>query len=279
MNVYRHRRKAGTGLPEKKADEARDSIREDADDRGRPMTEEEWLACEDPARMRAFLEAQRGVVDNLLGRLVRKWLGGKSVALSKRRVLLFATACCRQVWDHLGREERALVEAVDANADNLASRGAIRECRLALAHNGRMTEIASELIAVAAHRPWLFDFDPAGDGTSLGSLMESVANQVVAEQAEMADTIPPVVREQATLLRDIAGNPFRPTTLASVWRTSTALALAQQMYESRDFSTMPILADALQDAGCENADVLDHCRGVGPHVRGCWVVDLVLSKE
>ena len=54
---------------------------------------------------------------------------------------------------------------------------------------------------------------------------------------------------------------------------------AQQMYESRDFSAMPILADALQDAGCDNADILDHCRGPGPHVRGCWVVDLVLGKE
>jgi hypothetical protein len=51
------------------------------------------------------------------------------------------------------------------------------------------------------------------------------------------------------------------------------------IYDSRDFSAMPILADALQDAGCENTDILDHCRGSGPHVRGCWVVDLVLGKE
>jgi hypothetical protein len=51
------------------------------------------------------------------------------------------------------------------------------------------------------------------------------------------------------------------------------------MYEARDFSAMPILADALQDAGCDNDDILDHCRGPGPHVRGCWVVDLVLGEE
>jgi hypothetical protein len=51
------------------------------------------------------------------------------------------------------------------------------------------------------------------------------------------------------------------------------------MYDSRDFSVMPILADALQDAGCDNEDILSHCRGDGPHVRGCWVVDLVLGKE
>ncbi|VTT98118.1 Uncharacterized protein OS=Sorangium cellulosum (strain So ce56) GN=sce5710 PE=4 SV=1 [Gemmataceae bacterium] len=81
------------------------------------------------------------------------------------------------------------------------------------------------------------------------------------------------------LLRDIFGNPFRPVAFDGVWRTSTAVALARGMYESRDFGPMPILADALQDAGCENEEVLGHCRGGGPHVRGCWVVDLVLGKE
>jgi hypothetical protein len=84
---------------------------------------------------------------------------------------------------------------------------------------------------------------------------------------------------QAALLRDIFGNPFRPVTFAPSWRTDTVLSLARQMYDLRDFSAMPILADALQDAGCDNDDVLDHCRGPGPHVRGCWVVDLVLGKE
>ena len=78
--------------------------------------------------------------------------------------------------------------------------------------------------------------------------------------------------------RDIFGNPFRPVAFDPAWRTSTAIALASQMYESRDFAPMPILADALQDAGCDNDDVLTHGRGDGVHVRGCWVVDLVLGK-
>ena len=81
------------------------------------------------------------------------------------------------------------------------------------------------------------------------------------------------------LLRDIFGNPFRPFHFSPEWRTDTAVALARQIYDARDFSLMSILADALQDAGCENEDILDHCRGPGPHVRGCWVVDLVLGKE
>jgi hypothetical protein len=85
----------------------------------------------------------------------------------------------------------------------------------------------------------------------------------------------------ATLMRnprDTCRDPSRLVTFSLSWRTDTALALARQMHESSDFSAMPILADALQDAGCENADILDHCRGLGPHVRGCWVVDLVLGK-
>jgi hypothetical protein len=84
---------------------------------------------------------------------------------------------------------------------------------------------------------------------------------------------------QCGILRDIFGNPFRPVTFSPAWQTDTVVSLARQMYESRDFSAMPILADALQGAGCDNADILDHCRGPGPHVRGCWVLDLVLGKE
>jgi hypothetical protein len=82
------------------------------------------------------------------------------------------------------------------------------------------------------------------------------------------------------IIRDIFGNPFRPITFSPSWRTDTAVSLARQMYESREFSAMPILADALQDAGCDNEDVLNHCRDANQvHVRGCWVVDLVLRKE
>jgi hypothetical protein len=85
---------------------------------------------------------------------------------------------------------------------------------------------------------------------------------------------------QLDLIRDIFGNPFHPVTFDPGWRTGSAVALARQMYESRDFGPMPILADALQDAGCEQPDVLAHCRDPqATHVRGCWVVDLVLGKE
>jgi hypothetical protein len=77
-------------------------------------------------------------------------------------------------------------------------------------------------------------------------------------------------------VRDIF--PFRPVTFSSEWRTSTVTTLAQQMYDSRDFSAMPILADAIQDAGCSDEAILTHCRGPGPHVRGCHAVDAILGK-
>jgi hypothetical protein len=88
----------------------------------------------------------------------------------------------------------------------------------------------------------------------------------------------PSPRDLIRLIHEVVGNPFRPVAFDTAWRTSTVVSLARGMYESRDFGAMPILADALQDAGCDNEDILDHCRGPGPHVRGCWVVDCVLGK-
>jgi hypothetical protein len=82
----------------------------------------------------------------------------------------------------------------------------------------------------------------------------------------------------AHLLRDIFGNPFRPISFDPSWRTSTAVALAEGVYADRAFSRLPILADALEDAGCDAAELLAHLRGDSPHVRGCWALDLVLGK-
>lgn len=82
------------------------------------------------------------------------------------------------------------------------------------------------------------------------------------------------------LVRCIFGNPFRPVTFAPEWRTSTVLALAQGIYDDRAFDRLPILADALQDAGCDSDDLLAHCRDERtPHARGCWAVDAVLGKS
>jgi hypothetical protein len=88
------------------------------------------------------------------------------------------------------------------------------------------------------------------------------------------------IKYQAALVRDIFGNPFVPVPFSADWRTDTVLLLAKQMYEAREFSAMPILADALQDAGCDNNSMLAHCRdATATHVRGCWVLDLVMNKS
>jgi hypothetical protein len=80
------------------------------------------------------------------------------------------------------------------------------------------------------------------------------------------------------LIRDIFGNPFRPIVADPAWVTPTVQSIASAIYADRAFDRLPILADALEEAGCTNADLLLHCRQPGEHVRGCWVVDLVLGK-
>jgi hypothetical protein len=82
--------------------------------------------------------------------------------------------------------------------------------------------------------------------------------------------------EIAKIVRDIFGNPFRPVKVNREWLTSTVVELARQIYTTKDFSILGILGDALQDAGCNNADVLEHCRAAASHQPGCWVVDLLL---
>jgi hypothetical protein len=96
------------------------------------------------------------------------------------------------------------------------------------------------------------------------------------EQARLAD----VQREQILLLRDICGNPFRPVTLNPACKAPAVVQLARSLYEERRFEDLPILADAVEEAGCDNQEVLGHLREAGlAHARGCWVLDLLLAKE
>jgi hypothetical protein len=196
---------------------------------------------------------------------------------------LFALACCRNIWPALTEKsskkaiklaERAL-ELNQIAADSTMMEEAIDKAMETVDVEGGVTrEKAAAAAAAAASGAVLM---AAGQTEGWRSPYDMAI--AVAASAECATNDHSKQRTiQAELIRDIFGNPFRPVTFDTNWRTSTAVALAQQMYDTRDFSTMPILADALQEVGCDNADILDHCRGTGPHVRGCWVVDQVLGK-
>jgi hypothetical protein len=119
--------------------------------------------------------------------------------------------------------------------------------------------------------------------------------QSCAAQAESFSGIRPLdspenwdepVRAQTNLLRDIFGNPFRPVILDPAWRTADVLTLARAAYDERplpagtlDPARLALLTDALEEAGCSNTDILGHLRSPGPHIRGCWALDLVLGLE
>jgi hypothetical protein len=98
------------------------------------------------------------------------------------------------------------------------------------------------------------------------------ATRLAAHDAEVAC--------QAALLRDIFGPlPFRQVTVEPSWQTLAVVALATSIYDERNWDDLPVLGDALQEAGCTDAELLAHVRGTGPHTKGCWAVDLLLKRE
>jgi len=208
------------------------------------MTEAEWLTWDDPRGMLAMLRDRA----------------------SNRKLRLYACACCRRL-DRLMSDPR--------NQEHLA----VAE----RAADGGVT--AAELAQKSRARPWFNDPvgcallpDPfvAADGTQYYAA-KAVRKEVGNDEVNTA-----WVREraaQADLLRDLFCYPFHPRTFEAAWLTTAAVRLAAGIYRERAFDRLPILADALEDAGCDDRAVLDHCRGPGPHVRGCWVVDLILGKQ
>ena len=143
-----------------------------------------------------------------------------------------------------------------------------------------------DLIETAADRPRPWDeleselYARPGNWRFTHILWPTDSNAVVKELRKLvAFNLTTLADFPLRLIHEVVGNPFRPVGFSPDWRTDDAVTLARSMYESRDFSAMPILADSLQDVGCNESVILDHCRGSGPHMRGCWVVDLVLGKE
>jgi hypothetical protein len=164
--------------------------------------------------------------------------------------------------DQARADEQHLSRLVDGTADRRRLRHHVRD--------QSDSAIASALLADAlgeteTWRWWGTVTDVGPEGWALFRAFDLRRDEIVAAHLPH--------------LRDIAGNPFRPVAFDPAWRTEAVVGLARGMYESRDFAPMPVLADALEDAGCADPDVLAHCRTPGLHVRGCWVVDLVLGKS
>jgi len=136
----------------------------------------------------------------------------------------------------------------------------------------------SEALAVARANDGRCDVDytcAAATETGLGLTLLYVAEGAANHSDGMLEPY-------CDYIRDIVGNPFHPVSIVPPWLSwcrDIIPKMAQLIYDECWFQDLPFLADALEDAGCENADILGHCRGPEPHVRGCWVVDLLLGKE
>jgi hypothetical protein len=231
------------------------------------VTEGEWLACTDPYPL------VRAVVD----------------MVSERRLRLFVCACVRRLLDVDGAPEcRRAVEVAERFADGLAGEQELQGADLAM-----LIHVLPE-----ARPPVSPDTYQAYRSLSFFSVRDATHPRAsVAALSAANPTLPlgppgagPGLRasgwqRQAVvvdLLREVIGNPFRRVKVPPAWlaaNEATALRLAQGICEEQAFERLPILGDALEDAGCCNAAILDHCRQGGGHVRGCWVLDLLLAKD
>jgi hypothetical protein len=208
---------------------------------------------------------------------------------SPRKFRLFTVACCRRVYHLLCGERQRWVEVAERHADGEASNE-----ELEAASSDR------EVRGWLASGPWLpSDFTttshPGWVALHVSAETAGHASYAALEAIEAAGTDDDIdddevfdaaqnaeFREQAHLLRCLFGNLFHPVSLNPAWlacNDGAVSQLARHIYAERAFADLPILADALEEAGCADGVVLGHCRGVGPHARGCWVVDLLLDRR
>ncbi|HEV3260068.1 MAG TPA: hypothetical protein VG013_24640 [Gemmataceae bacterium] len=154
---------------------------------------------------------------------------------------------------------------------------------------GHREVLRAEAAAVTPGKLWPWAARAAAESASQDAGRATQATQAAVERAGIESAaegqdIKQAARvvgaaARAELLRDIFGNPFRTATVNTSWLTASVTALAQAIYEDRAFHWLPDLADALEEAGCTHPDVLAHCRQSGEHVRGCWVIDVLLGNE
>lgn len=192
----------------------------------------------------------------------------------RRKLRLYAVGCCRLAWPHLTDDKlRKAVEVAEQFADGLVDKEKLTrtyERSLWLDSDdrypgrGRSREQTAASMAIAACH--------ASAHNAAFCMTAYLPSPVAAGKPAKGD------RVLCDLLRCVFGNPFRKPEFPEEWRTETVTALATGVYLERAFDRLPILADALEEAGCDDPAMLTHLRGDGPHCRGCWVVDLALGK-
>jgi hypothetical protein len=232
----------------------------------RVTSDADWCSCPNPDAMIEYVNQTNQV--------------------GHRKFFLAGTACIRRIWDLLVPDSRAAVEAAERFADGLLCREELPTALWWVEEAPRPPWPDGDPRWAAWHAVARLTCDPRGNHGNAEHTMylPGDTSRVVASRAGVygSETWYAAQRAenrvQADLYRCVLGNPFRRVVFDRTWRTETVVALARGMYESREFAEMPDLADALAGAGCADPDVHEHCRGPGPHARGCWVVDLVLGK-
>jgi hypothetical protein len=189
---------------------------------------------------------------------------------SERKLRLFAVACCRRIWHLLSDRSKQVVQVAERFAEGLAT----NEERLDAINSVRwyMRGYPHAVRTRAAVRAASEDAHDAAHAT--GHVVYALAGRAAVPRAG-------ALAAHCCLLRDII-NPFRLTLTDPAWIAWDGCVvkdMAQTIYEERAFGRLPILADALEDAGCTSEELLAHCREPGEHVRGCWAVDVLLGKE
>jgi hypothetical protein len=268
------------------------------------MTEKEWFNSVDVDTMLAFVagrEAPAGAVLPL-------------VPMSERKLRLFLVGSCRRHWHRFEDLEcRQAIEVAERFADGEASQEqrkfqeentrALRNQWIeeALAGN-RSKKMLIWAIQIASMVNWTFDFmtrrhrrygaPPTYIPIKLEDrriwadqipreivgIIELVAHESNRTESKSQKMQKAEKTAQVHLLRCIVGNPFRLPNIDPAWFNLNVNSIADRIYSERDFALLPILADALEEAGCNNQEMLQHCRQSTEHARGCWVVDLVLGK-
>ncbi len=253
------------------------------------MNEQEYLTAVEPYSMLTLVTDTFAIHKTRTGR---------------RKLRLFGCACVRRIWDVLVLDElRQAVIVSEQYSDRKASDSVLEKAQEAVKAARTLTHehLARQDVGEAP-------FDPEGIGEGVGTpavqrvtyallylliprnlkshITHAVTELHMAEASHRAndkgyadlDTQRAISVAHAVILRDIFGNPFHPIDFPKSWRTKTITSLAQAIYDNLTFEKMPLLADALEEAGCDNETVLDHCREGATHAKGCWVVDAILNK-